>query len=420
MLPLCYHTNISESKEVKKRYQNILIIASALLIFSLAEHYVYAADSQRGVTIQERGQPSDIVVEGNYWAFIIGINDYANLPADKQLEAARPDAQSVAEILQKKYGFAQERIISLYDKEATRKNILGRLRTLSKTLSEKDNLLIYYAGHGQYEEDTQIGWWVPSDADLEDTSSFISNSDVREYLNAIKARHVYTVADSCFSKSLMRKTRSLDQGQLNEEAIKKLYRDKSRWILTSGGLYPVPDKGKENHSTFAHYFLRILERNEDRYLTPQQIIVKLQPLVSAESKQTPISAPIEGDDGGQFVFKNTAYAKIAPPADLKTKEDEVKLKEEQKRLEEERARAKEDLRKYKEELKKQFEEEVLKRERELKEKERKMEGERSVKEEEQKRRLEEERRRIENERQELEEKKKMEKKQKPAFIAPTF
>ncbi|MBI3584374.1 MAG: caspase family protein, partial [Nitrospinae bacterium] len=181
----------------------------------------------------------DTLIEGDYWALIIGINEYVNLPADKQLQAAQPDAKAVADVLNKKYGFAKERMVELYDKQATRSEIIKRLRILAKTLSNKDNLMIYYTGHGKYDRDTQLGVWIPSDAMLEDTSTFISNEEVREYLKKIKARHIYMIADSCFSESLMGgKTRSI--GQLSEPAIKELYNDKSRLILTSGGLYPVP------------------------------------------------------------------------------------------------------------------------------------------------------------------------------------
>ncbi|GEM_PF-3007275 len=407
---------------MKKRYQNILIVAQALLFFSLAAHYVYvyAADSQRGITIQEKEQPSDVAIEGDYWALIVGINEYPNLPADKQLEAARPDAQAVAELLQRKFGFSKERIIPLYDKEATRKNILGRFRALAKTLSEKDNLLIYYAGHGIYDE-AGSGAWVPSEGDLEDPSTYVSNDEVRGYLDRIKAKHIYTIADSCFSESLMGKTRSIQKW--DDSAIKDYYKKKSRTVLTSGGLSPVPDKGKGNHSTFAYYFLRIMEDNKNQYVTPMQIYSELMPLVTNESRQTPKSAPITlvGDEGGQFVFKNTAYAKIAPPADLKTKEGEVRLKEEQKRLEEERASAKEDLRKYKEELQRQMKEEALKGEQELKAREKKMEEGRAAKELEQNRRMEDERRQLERDKRELERKKKEEKKkEEPVFIPPAF
>jgi hypothetical protein len=414
-------------------FKRLLFILPSFIFLLISQNFLpdaYSAESKRDLGIEATGLSHDLTIEGDYWALIIGINDYANLPSDKQLQAAKPDAQAVADVLNKKYGFAKERIIELYNKEdTTRRNIIGKLRILAKTLGNKDNLMIYYAGHGEYDKDTQLGGWIPSDAILDDPSTFISNEEIRGYLKAIKARHIYTIADSCFSESLMGgKTRSI--GQLSEPAIKELYNDKSRLILTSGGLYPVPDKGKGNHSTFAYYLLRILERNENKYLIPQQIIAELQPLVSNESQQTPKSAPISGigDEGGQFVFV-LASVKAPPLEDVREKED-LKFKEERKKIEEEKARLEDDMRKFREEAVKIERELKEKLDMEMREKAKKMEEERLAKEREQQKRLEEEKlrferqkieeqRRLEEEKRELERKKKEEKKE-PAFMPPAF
>ncbi len=408
----------------------LLLIASLLPLFQVNKDFAQPLEKNQGkrdLGIEATGQSEDLTIEGDYWALIIGINEYVNLPPDKQLQAALPDAKAVADVLNKRYGFAKERMIELYDKQATRSEIIKRLRILAKTLGNKDNLMIYYAGHGEYDKETQLGGWIPSDAVLDDPSTFIGNEEVRSYLKAIKARHIYTVADSCFSESLMGgKTRSI--GQLSEPAIKELYHDKSRLILTSGGLYPVPDKGKGNHSTFAYYLLRILERNENKYLIPQQIIAELQPLVSNEAQQTPKSAPIAGigDEGGQFVFM-LAHVKAPPAEDMREKED-LRFKEERKKIEEEKARLEGDMKRFREEAAK-IEREMKERlEKEMKEKSKKMDEERIAKDREQQKKIEEDRlrfeqqkieekRQLEQEKRELEKKKK---KEEPVFIPPTF
>lgn len=408
----------------------LLLIASLLPLFQVNKAFAQPLEKnqeKRDLGIEATGQSQDLTIEGDYWALIIGINEYANLPPDKQLQAAQTDAKAVADVLNKKYGFAKERMVELYDKQATRSEIIKRLRILAKTLGNKDNLMIYYAGHGEYDKETQLGGWIPSDAVLDDPSTFIGNEEVRSYLKAIKARHIYTVADSCFSESLMGgKTRSI--GQLSEPAIKELYNDKSRLILTSGGLYPVPDKGKGNHSTFAYYLLRILERNENKYLIPQQIIAELQPLVSNESQQTPKSAPIAGigDEGGQFVFM-LAHVKAPPVEDIKVKDD-LKFKEERKKIDEEKARLEEDMKRFREEAVK-IEREMKERlEKEMKEKAKKMDEERIAKDREQQKKIEEDRQRFEQQKveeqrrleQEKREFKKEKKKEEPVFMPPAF
>ena len=385
-------------------------LCTFLLVLSQGVH----SESERSIRKVGTGQPSGLTIEGNYWALIIGINEYVNLPPDKQLEGARHDAEAVARILREKYGFAKERVKELYDTKATRRQIIIQFLTLAKTLTDKDNLLIYYAGHGVYDKDLKLGDWIPSDAELDDPSSFVSNSDVQRFLKAIKAKHILTIADSCFSESLMGKTRNI--GALSDAGIKELYQDKSRWILTSGGLYPVPDKGKEGHSIFAFYLLRILERNKNPYLPVQHLIPELQRFVSNESSQMPKGAPIVGigDEGGQFIFR-LAYAKLAPTEDL-TRENADKIQEDRKKmLEEEKARLEEDRRRYRVQME-QMLKEVKEKALELERKKHEMELQKNREAE----KLRVEKARQAEERRQLEREKKKKKKKKSIFIPPTF
>ncbi|MEK6605438.1 MAG: caspase family protein, partial [Nitrospirota bacterium] len=260
------------------------------------------------------GADPDDFIEGNYWALIIGINKYPTMDKDKQLEAARKDAEAVSKLLIERYGFSKERMVELYDEQASRKGIIRAFSSLKRRLTDKDSLFIYYAGHGEYEstgkEKSQkekvdgMGYWIPSDAELDDPSSYIFNSQVRDYLANIPARHIYAVVDSCFSGSLMGRSRQLGRG-----AIKELYQSPSRWILASGGLYPVPDaadKAKQGHSTFAWHFMKLLRQNTNPYLLAKDLAEPMAIRVSNEVKdQLPRSAPVvaAGDEGGQFVFR---------------------------------------------------------------------------------------------------------------------
>jgi uncharacterized caspase-like protein len=384
----------------------LLTLAAAGLLLTQA---VYADDALRGVTVKGTEQQGEMVIDGNYWALIIGINEYSNLQPDMQLQAARPDAQEIARVLQQRYGFAKERMIQLYDKKASRDEIILALETLAGTVGEKDSLLIYYAGHGEYNKNTKRGVWIPSDAVANKTSSFISNADIRDYLESIKARHIYTISDSCFSESLMGKTRSLGSG--SDRAFKELYSAKSRWILTSGGLYPVPDKAKGNHSVFAYHLIRILDKNENQYLTPMQIVSEIMPLVANESQQTPKSAPValSGDEGGQFIFALASYKKPElprPAAPVISPEEDSKRIQELKRMIEEKARLEEDTKKLRE------------TEQRLREREAQMEKDRVAKDQEQKKRMDEERKRLDREKREMERQRKKE--EKGEFVPPTF
>jgi hypothetical protein len=78
----------------------------------------------------------------------------------------------------------------------------------------------------------------------------------------------------------------------------------SRQALTSGGIEPVMDGGKDGHSVFAYYFLKSLEVNKEKYLDISQIYTKVKIPVINNSEQTPKLSPIKnsGDEGGQFIF----------------------------------------------------------------------------------------------------------------------
>jgi hypothetical protein len=165
---------------------------------------------------------------------------------------------------------------------------------------------IYYAGHGVLNNVTKKGYWIPVNARIKDRSSHISNSIIQDYIEAIPARHVLLVADSCFSGSLFGTGRSFPP--INDKFFSSVYRDKSRWGMTSGNLTPVADSGSGGHSIFACHFLKMLRENENPYMTPMQIYDRIGPIVTNNSEQRPVAKPIRntGDEGGLFVFIRTA------------------------------------------------------------------------------------------------------------------
>ena len=74
------------------------------------------------------------------YAVVIGIDQYKNPPFDKQLSYAVQDAKGVAEILKKNFKF--DKIITLYNREATKANIMKVLSGDLSKISEKDSVFI--------------------------------------------------------------------------------------------------------------------------------------------------------------------------------------------------------------------------------------------------------------------------------------
>ena len=131
---------------------------------------------------------------GNYHALIIGINAFSHLP---DLQSPVADADTVAQVLIDRYGFSVEMLTN-----ATRSDIISALARKRAELTDDDNLLIYYAGHGVLDVGADKGYWLPVDAEPDNPVNWISNSDITSQLRAMRAKHVMVIADSCFSALL--------------------------------------------------------------------------------------------------------------------------------------------------------------------------------------------------------------------------
>jgi peptidoglycan hydrolase-like protein with peptidoglycan-binding domain len=229
---------------------------------------------------------------GRYHAIVIGNDGYASLP---RLNTAVADAKAVAAILEQDYGFN----VSLLT-DATEAAIVGTVTDLRRTLGPKDNLLIYYAGHGWYDGEAERGYWLPIDAALDNRSNWISNADVTDMLKAIKAKHVIVVADSCYSGTL---TRGLAIGGKSTGYIQDIVQRRARTVLTSGGLEPVLDGGGGGNSVFADAFLDALRGNAG-VIDGEGIYQRVKDQVLLNAEQTPEYGNIRlaGHDGGDFLF----------------------------------------------------------------------------------------------------------------------
>ena len=169
-----------------KTGMNLLIASSFLLL--VCTELVLAQEIQRGarvVTIP--GKDGQSIEFGRYHALVIGNNSYEHLT---DLKTAIADANAIANILENRYGFSVNLLI-----DAKRSDITRAMNQLQATLTEKDNLLLYYAGHGALEGTT--GYWQPVDAEPHDDSNWILTTRITSYLSRMNAKHVLTIADSC-------------------------------------------------------------------------------------------------------------------------------------------------------------------------------------------------------------------------------
>ncbi len=235
-----------------------------------------------------------ITTEGNYYALLIGVNDYDD-PEISDLDKPIADAKRLGDVLQQYYTFEPQNI--QYLTNPTRSEIIDALDKLRKTIGAEDNLLIFYAGHGYWDADTETGYWIPSNGRKSSTADWFRNTTLTDQLRTIKSKHTLLVADACFSGSIF-KSRSVFISD-DAIAIKKLYELPSRKAMTSGTLTEVPDR-----SEFMKYFTKRLETNSDKYLPCAELFSSFRVAVINNSDVIPQYGTMQkvGDEGGDFIF----------------------------------------------------------------------------------------------------------------------
>jgi len=254
---------------------------------------------------QRRVEPVDTVTprfyeNGRYYAIVIGINRYPSpLPT---LETAVNDAQAIANVLEKDYGF---QVTLLIDSEATRNHILDAINSFHDKLNENDNLLIYYAGHGYWNNSAEKAYWLPVDADSTYSSNRIIADELTADVRGQNARHVLIISDSCYSGGLSRSVNSPTESAGRTAFINRMLGNRSRTLMSSGSNEPVSDSGTDGHSVFAYAVLRSLLQPRQGIFTASDLLYgSIRQQVAGKSNQLPQYAYIRNsnDDQGDFVF----------------------------------------------------------------------------------------------------------------------
>lgn len=244
---------------------------------------------------------------GDYHALVIGNSQYEEFP---DLRTPGNDAKEVASILEQKYGYKTKLILN-----ANRYEIISALNEYRANLNKEDNLLIYYAGHGEIDTVNDHGYWLPVDAEQNNNANWVSTRSISEILNVMAAKHVMVVADSCYSGALTRSALArLQTGKTVDEWVewfKKVSKMRTRMVMSSGGEEPVNDGGGGEHSLFARAFIKALQENEqalDGYRLFLSVAEQVQASIEEQKlgvEQTPEYAPIKyaGHEAGEFVFQ---------------------------------------------------------------------------------------------------------------------
>ncbi len=234
------------------------------------------------------------VKEGRNFALLIGCQNYDDntIPS---LDNPIADAIKLKLILKNNYNFSETNIITLFNPEQS--DFKKQFLELNEEILPEDNLVIFYAGHGIWVEKEKKGYWMLTDAKLNDVNTWLPNKEVLNMIARLPARHTLLITDACFSGSVF-KTRGLSTDI--PLAVQQMNQKISRVAITSGNDTEVPDK-----SVFMKYLVKALSENKEKYLTAQKMfITQIIEAVMTETKTEPRYGTLElaGHVGGDFIF----------------------------------------------------------------------------------------------------------------------
>jgi uncharacterized caspase-like protein len=306
-----------QSKNNRKKHSVTLIIILALVIL-LTTGASFAVET-RGLRVVAKdpvsGQQTEVKLYNKSYAVIIGIDQYQNLSFSEQLTYAVRDAKGVEEVLRKNFKF--DKIITLYNKQATKDNILKVLmEDLPNEMTEEDSLFVFWAGHGNQEKTRtgDLGYLIPYDGFKAKLQSNISMNTLKEDISKkLAAKHVFYVMDACYG-GLLTATRGLEKQTKRDLAyLQEITREPVRQVLTAGGKdQEVLDGGPKGHSVFTGRLIEELENAGD-FITANELQAKVKEKVFADAnarnhKQTPGYGALYGV--GDFVFIPSLERKV--------------------------------------------------------------------------------------------------------------
>lgn len=232
------------------------------------------------------------------YALIIGAQDYQSDDVAK-LDRPVEDAMALRDVLIRDYTFLDDNVTLL--KNPTRSQIIEAFDGLADKVQSTDNLLVFYAGHGIWDERLEQGFWLPVDARKDSKAQWLSNGTIRDYLGAIESKHTLLIADACFSGGILKERAAFNTSR----AMVELYKLPSRKAITSGTLKTVPDR-----SVFLKYLIEGLRQNEHAIVSAHQLFANLRVAVihNSPNSQVPQYGVIfgSGDQGGDFLFVRSA------------------------------------------------------------------------------------------------------------------
>jgi Caspase domain len=258
--------------------------------------------SHRKVTVGSTGLANAGKLNRTDYALVFATDQY-----DNWNDLVNPvfDSRTLSDELKKSYGFKVDIV-----ENASQSDILKKIREYGeKKYLPLDQLFIFFAGHGTYDQTFGEGFVVTKESVLNDEAktTYLSHNRLRSIVNNIPCEHIFLAMDVCFGGTFdqaLASARGADEEvykeQSQSEFLTRKLTYKTRRFLTSGGKQYVSDGIPGKHSPFAKNFLEALRSHggRDGILTLPELYtyvekLKIQPRFGEFGDNAP---------GSDFVF----------------------------------------------------------------------------------------------------------------------
>lgn len=213
------------------------------------------------------------------FAVVVGVSDYSDAGI-RSLRHADDDARAFYDFLVSERaglgGFDQENVQLLLNEEATSSNIRTALSTFLMEATERDVVILYFAGHGAPDPYRPSEHYLLSyDTNIDSLAgTALPMSEVSEAVSRIRARDVIVITDACHS-AVLGATRSESPNAINLVFLNQMESTTGGYVtITASDVAQYSQEGEQwggGHGVFTYYLLEGLngsaDADQDRIVT---------------------------------------------------------------------------------------------------------------------------------------------------------
>ena len=220
----------------------------------IAENFV--SDIQMNIPTRNR-------VNNDLFVLIIANENYSPEHMVSEVPFAINDGKIFAEYCQKTLGIPARHIIHIEDGTMNRiQDGIDRITALLRSEGGNASAIVYYAGHGIPNAETNEAFIIPVDANPTRTTQLISLPSIYRQLGAAPAKSVLVVIDACFSgtrrngEMILAGTRSVRIRPREEQIAGNLI-----IMAATDGFQTAQPMREQQHGLFTYYLLKTLQES---------------------------------------------------------------------------------------------------------------------------------------------------------------